>query len=73
MDSDIIDELIVTAAELYDIDLTHEELNDDLRQTYVDIAYDAIFVYDAITNGEDYYARNINKKMAAELIKQLGK
>ncbi len=73
MDADSIDDLILDAAEIHGTDIDREEITDELRQAYVDISYDAGFILDAITFGEDYYARNVNKRIVAKILQVLGK
>jgi hypothetical protein len=73
MGSDMIDDLILDAAELHDLNLSQIEITDKLRQSYVDITHDSDFILNAISSGEDYYARNVNKRVAREIIRQLGK
>ncbi len=73
MDADSIDDLILDAAEIHGTDINREEITDELRQAYVDISFDADFILDAITFGEDYYARNVNKRIVAKILQVLGK
>lgn len=72
-DADSIDELLINAADQHGIDLKEEDITDELRQFYVDTAYDAGFVLDAVIFGEDYYVRNVNKKIAGYLVAKMGK
>jgi len=73
MDTDAVDEQILDVCEQVSLTLTEDEIDDDMRQQYVDISFDATFLLDAIIFGEDYYVRNINKKMANFLRAEYGK
>ena len=62
MSGDDLDELIMDVVRDKQLKMVESDIDDEMRQKYVDISYAAMF--DAISYGEEWYVRRVHQDFA---------